>query len=81
MVGEYELAPDKSLKVTVEDGHLQGEATGYSKQRLVPVSGETFTLERADAPVTLTFTIGANGRATAVVVRENGNERTLSRVK
>ena len=81
MVGEYAVAPGGSLKITLEDGHLQSEQTGNSKQRLVYVSGATFAVGRADAPITLTFTVGANGRATGLVVRENSNERTLPRVR
>ena len=45
------------------------------------VSGDTFAVGRADGPITLTFTVGANGRATALVLRENGSERTLPRVR
>ena len=80
MVGEYETAPGSRLRITLEDGFLHSEPTGGTKQRLVHVSGETFAVGRADGPVTLAFTIGTTGRATAVVVRENGSERTLSRV-
>jgi len=81
MVGGYEMAPGRSLKITLEDGHLQSELTGSAKQRLVHVSGETFGAGRADGPVTLTFSVGANGRATAAVMRENGTEQTLKRVR
>ncbi|HKG90803.1 MAG TPA: hypothetical protein VKA84_02855, partial [Gemmatimonadaceae bacterium] len=81
MVGEYEMAPGRSLRITLEDGHLQGEPTGSAKERLVYVSGTTFGVGQAEGPITLTFTVGANGRATAVVMRENGNERTLPRVR
>ena len=45
------------------------------------VSGATFAVGWADGPITLTFTLGANGRATALIMRENGNERTLPRVR
>src|SRR5215216_76648 len=48
MVGEYETAPGRSLKITLEDGHLQSEPTGSSKERLVHVSGTTFGVGRAD---------------------------------
>jgi CubicO group peptidase (beta-lactamase class C family) len=81
MVGEFEISPGSSLKITLENGHLQSERTGSSKQPLVYVSGATFAVARADAPITLTFTVGANGRATALVLRENGTERTLQRVR
>jgi hypothetical protein len=81
MVGEFEMSPGRSLRITLEHGHLQSEQTGNSKQPLVHVSDATFAVGRADGPITLTFTVGANGRATAVVLRENGNERTLPRVR
>jgi hypothetical protein len=81
MVGEYEMAPGRALRITLEDGHLRSEPTGGAKQPLVPVSGVTFAVGRANGPLTLTFTIGANGRATALVMRENGDERTLPRAR
>jgi CubicO group peptidase (beta-lactamase class C family) len=81
MVGEYAVEGGRSLKVTLEDGHLHGEPSGGARQRLVPISDASFSLGAAGGPVTLTFTIGANGRATAVVMRENGEERTLPKVR
>ena len=33
------------------------------------------------SPITLTFTVGADGRATAAVMRQNGRERTLPKVR
>ena len=81
MVGEYEMAPGRSLRITLQDGHLQSEPTGGSKQPLVHVSGATFGVGRADGPITVAFTLGTNGRATALVLRENGSERTLNRVR
>jgi hypothetical protein len=65
----------------VTHGDLQSEQSGSAKQPLVPVSAMTFAVGRAGGPITLTFTLGANGRATALVMRENGNERTLPRVR
>jgi hypothetical protein len=81
MVGEFEMSPGRSLKITLENGHLQSEQTGSPKQPLVYVSGTTFVVGRADGSIMATFTVGANGRATAVVLRENGTERTLQRVR
>ena len=34
MVGEYEMAPGRSLRITLEDGHLRSEPTGSAKQPL-----------------------------------------------
>lgn len=79
LAGVYELAPGRTLAVTLEDGRLHGQPPGGAKRALAHVSGTTFSA--GDAPVTLTFTLGADGRATAVVMRQNGRERTLPRVR
>jgi hypothetical protein len=81
LTGEYELAPGRSVTITLEGGQLHGEPTGNPKRPLVHLSGATFAVARADGPITVTFTLGADGRATALVMRQNGNERTLPRVR
>jgi hypothetical protein len=79
LVGEYEVAPGRTLAVTVEGGQLHGQPSGGAKRALTHVSGTTFSAE--GAPITLTFTVGADGRASGLVMRQNGNERTLPKVK
>jgi CubicO group peptidase (beta-lactamase class C family) len=79
LTGEYELAPGRTLAVTLEGGQLHGQPQGGAKRPLVHVSGATFSVE--GSPVTLTFTLGADGRATAVVMQQNGRERTLPKVR
>jgi hypothetical protein len=46
---------------------------------LTHVSGTTFSV--GGSGITLVFTVGADGRATAVVMRQDGGERTLPRVR
>jgi hypothetical protein len=79
LVGEYEIAPGRTLAITAEGGRLHGQPGGGAKLALSHVSGTTFSA--ADRPITVTFTVGADGRATALVMRQNGNERTLPRVR
>jgi hypothetical protein len=80
LAGEYEVAPGRMLTITVEGGQLFGQpANGGAKLALTHDTGTTFAV--AGRPMTLTFTLGADGRATALVMRQNGNERTLPRVK
>jgi hypothetical protein len=81
LVGEYEMAPGRIVKITLEGGQLYGEPTGSPKRPLVHVSGATFAVGQADAPLKVTFTLDADGRATAMVMSQNGNERTLPRVR
>lgn len=77
--GEYELTPGRSLTVTLEDGKLQGQPQGGEKRAMTHVSGTTFSAD--GSPITLTFTLGADGRATGAVMSQNGRERTLTRVR
>jgi hypothetical protein len=80
LVGEYELAPGRNLAITLENGKLNGQPSGGgAKLPLSFVSGTTFSAE--GRPITLTFTIGADGKATALVMSQNGNERTLKKVQ
>jgi CubicO group peptidase (beta-lactamase class C family) len=79
LTGEYELAPGRTLAITLQDGRLHGQPAGGEKRTLVHVSGATFSAE--GSPVTLTFTLGPDGRATAVLMRQNGRERTLPKVR
>jgi hypothetical protein len=77
--GEYELAPGRTLAITLDGGRLHGQPPGGEKRSLTHVSGTTFSADGSG--VTLTFTLGADGRASAVVMRQNGRERTLPRVR
>lgn len=81
LVGEYETAPGRSVKITLEGEQLHGKPTGNPKRPLLHLSGATFAVGQADAPVTVTFTLDADGRATAMVMRQNGTEHTLPRVR
>lgn len=80
LTGEYELAPGRTLSITLEDGRLHGQPSGGgAKLPLAHESGTTFSA--VGRPITLTFTLGPDGRATALVMRQNGNERTLQKVR
>lgn len=77
-VGEYELAPGRVLAITLENGHLNGQPNGGTKLPLEFVSGTTYSA--VGRPITLTFTV-KDGRVTALVMSQNGNERTMQKVK
>ena len=80
-VGEYEIAPGRTIVVTLENGQLQGQPMGGPKRPLVLVNGTTFGVGGADSRVTVTFKAGSDGRATTMVMSQNGQERTLTRIK
>jgi CubicO group peptidase (beta-lactamase class C family) len=79
LAGEYELAPGRILAVTLDDGKLYGQPPNSSRRLLTLTSGQTFSVE--GSPMTLTFVLDPEGRATLIVMRMNGQERTLPRVK
>lgn len=79
LAGEYQLASGRILAITLENGQLYAQPGTGEKVALASVSGGTFSV--AGNPITLAFTLGADGRATAVVMRQNGNDRTLPRIR
>jgi hypothetical protein len=81
LVGEYEMAPGRTIVVTLENGQLHGEPTNSPKRPLVHISGTTFGVGSADAPMSVTFAVGSDGRATEMVMKRDGQERTLKRVR
>ena len=79
LAGEYEIAPGRTLAVTLEGGRLHGQPQGGEKRALTFVSGTTFSAD--GTPITLTFVLDADGGATAAVMRQNGRERTLAKIR
>lgn len=81
LVGEYELAPGRSIVITLENGQLQGQPTNSSKRPLVYISGTTFGVGSADSQAKVTFTLDDEGRAAMMTMKQNGQDRVLMRVK
>lgn len=80
LAGFYEGRPGRGFTITLVDGTLYGEVTGNAgKRKLVRQSGTTWTVE--GAAMTMTFTVGSDGRATALVLREGTLERIFSKVR
>lgn len=80
LTGEYEIGPGRRLAITLENGRLHGTPPGGQKRSLTFVSGTTYAADDASG-VTLTFTVGAGGVATAALMRQNGREMTLRKVR
>ena len=72
LTGRYQLRPDSILAVTLEDGKLFGQATGQEKFPLIAESPNRLYLKAADAEIT--FTLGPGGRASSLVVHQNGRD-------
>ncbi|HYC52102.1 MAG TPA: serine hydrolase [Gemmatimonadaceae bacterium] len=80
-VGEYEMGPGRTIVVTLENGQLYGEPAGNPKRVLAHISGTTFGVERVDAALSITFTVGADGKVTEMVMKRGGQEMPAKKIK
>ena len=78
-VGQYQLAPNFILTVTREGDKLMTQATGQPKVQVFPESKREFFLKVVDAQIT--FETDANGRATGLVLHQNGANVSAKRVE
>ena len=81
LVGEYEMAPGRTITITLENGQLQGQPTGSPKRPLVHITGATFGVGSADAPMTVEFFLDPDGRPNTMVMKRDGQTRSLTRVR
>jgi CubicO group peptidase (beta-lactamase class C family) len=77
-VGQYQLAPQFILDITLKDNALYLQATGQPSVRLWPESETEFFIKEVDAQVT--FIRDAKGNATAAVLHQGGQNLTAARM-
>ncbi|HKW17467.1 MAG TPA: serine hydrolase [Terriglobales bacterium] len=70
-VGQYQLAPNFVLTITKEGTELFAQATGQPKFQLFPEGDRDYFLKVVDAQIT--FNTDAQGRATELVLHQNGD--------
>jgi hypothetical protein len=78
-VGEYEIAPTRQIKVTLEGNNLMGEMTGQLKVDLFPISEASFTVKGVDAKIN--FVKDKQGRTTHLILILNGEEMRATKIK
>jgi CubicO group peptidase (beta-lactamase class C family) len=78
-VGQYQLAPSFILTVTREGDQLFAQATGQPKVQIFPESEREFFLKVVDAQIT--FETDSTGRATGLVLHQNGANMPAKRVQ
>lgn len=78
-VGRYQLAPTAIITMTREGGRLFTQLTGQPKFEVFAESEKDFFLKVVDAQ--LTFETDAAGKATAVVLHQNGQTVRAPRVE
>ena len=77
--GEYELAPNFILTVTLEDGKLMVQATGQGKAEVYAEKENFFFLKIADAQVE--FTKGVDGKTDKLILHQNGRDMPAKKIK
>jgi beta-lactamase regulating signal transducer with metallopeptidase domain len=77
-VGAYQLTPRLVFTVTRDGNKLFARLTGQRTFEVHPYSDHDFFYTVVAAQ--LTFVVGADGKASAVILRQNGRDRTAERV-
>jgi CubicO group peptidase (beta-lactamase class C family) len=78
-VGEYELTPEITLTISLESGRLHAQPTGQTKLPLSAESSDTFFLRQANARIS--FTKGASGEVTGLVLDQGGRKQSARKVR
>lgn len=77
-VGAYQLAPRLAFTITRDGNKLFSRLTGQQNYELHPYSDHDFFF--TVVPAQLTFVAGADGKASAVILHQNGRDQTAERV-
>ena len=77
LTGFYEIAPGRGLTISVDKGTLYGQPSSGEKRKLVHQSGTLFAVD--GTKMTLTFMLGSDGKATDIIMAQNGQQRFLPR--
>jgi D-alanyl-D-alanine-carboxypeptidase/D-alanyl-D-alanine-endopeptidase len=78
-VGKYELAQNFIISITREGDHLFEQATGQPKIEIFPEGDRDYFLKVVDAQIT--FVADENGRATELILHQNGRDQHAKRVE
>jgi len=79
LTGFYEIAPGRGLTITLDKDELYGAPSSGEKRKLIYQSGLAFLVE--GTKMTLTFIPGPDGRATDLVMTQNGQTRMVHKTK
>jgi serine-type D-Ala-D-Ala carboxypeptidase/endopeptidase len=79
LVGKYELAPTFLLTVTRDGNRTYVQATGQPRLELSATSEFEFFMKAVDAQVT--FEAGSDGRATRLILHQNGAHQPAKRIE
>jgi D-alanyl-D-alanine-carboxypeptidase/D-alanyl-D-alanine-endopeptidase len=77
--GRYAFAPTFVITITREGDHLYAQATGQPRFEIFAKDDRNFFYKVVDAQ--LTFVVDANGRATSLVLHQNGADHSGKRIE
>jgi serine-type D-Ala-D-Ala carboxypeptidase/endopeptidase len=78
-VGRYQLALNFIFSITREGSHLFVQASGQQKFELFPESDRDYFLKVVDAQIS--FEVDRQGRASGLILHQNGLDQYASRIK
>lgn len=78
-MGRYQLAPNFLLDVSRDGDHLFAQATGQGKAEIFPEAALEFFYKIVDAQIT--FEKDAQGKATGLILHQNGRDAPAKRVE
>jgi hypothetical protein len=78
-VGVYQFAPGVALTFTREGAHMFTQLTNQPKFEIFAEGGKDFFVKAVDRQ--FTFETGADGRATAATLHQNGRDQKAKRVE
>jgi D-alanyl-D-alanine-carboxypeptidase/D-alanyl-D-alanine-endopeptidase len=78
-VGRYQLAPSVTLAITRESNHLFVQLTGQPAFEIFPEGDREYFLKVVDAQIT--FVTDSHGRATELILHQNGLDQHAKRLE
>jgi hypothetical protein len=78
-VGQYQLAPNFVMTITRDRAQFFVQATGQPKLEIFPESDRNYFLKVVDAQIT--FETDCQGRATGLVLHQNGMNQPAKRIQ
>jgi CubicO group peptidase (beta-lactamase class C family) len=78
-VGEYQLAPNFSITISLGENGLKGQATGQAAFDLYPEKENVFFLKVVEAKVE--FVKDTNGNVTELILYQNGQQPHCKKIK
>jgi CubicO group peptidase (beta-lactamase class C family) len=78
-IGRYQLMPNVTVTVTREGDHLFSQLNTQPKSEIFPEAENDYFMKTADAQIT--FVTDSQGRATELILHQNGQDRHAKRIE